>query len=279
MRTFRSAKDCETFILQEVPGGILNTYWYDMVSLLYRIRRKGTKVSATDGVANKAAVRKGGFPNAASQMIHNSYQTALPGPLNVTALTTSSAEHPIPALPGFKAWDMVVDGVTVLGPELLHEVGLTSTKIFASLAMDCAAHPTATAMFESMILRSSLQFMALATFITSNHNQALTVGGDESEAHRFSMEVVSGIFSRCHKVRSRAADRTTMVYSVADARWSMWAALKTMELLSDMIALKYTGHPLLSPYTVSHLYRHRVARKELLVAIDKQIKPLTTEVH
>jgi hypothetical protein len=118
------------------------------------------KVSATDEVANDAAVRKGGFPNASSQMIHNSYQTALPGPLNVTPSTTSSADHPIPALPAFKAWDMV-DGITGLGPELLHEVGLTSTKLFASLAVDCAAHPTATAMFESMILRSSSQWMAL----------------------------------------------------------------------------------------------------------------------
>jgi hypothetical protein len=192
-------------------------------------------------------------------------------------LTMSLAEHLIPALPAFKAWDMV-DGVTGLGPKLLHEVGLTSTKIFASLALDCAAHPTATAMFESMILRSSSQWMALSTFITSNHNQALTVGGDELEAHRFTMEVVSGIFSECHKVRSRAADRTTTVYSVADAGRSMWAALQTIELLSDMIALKYTGHPLLSPYTVSYLYRHRVARKEL-VALDKQIKSLTTEVR
>jgi hypothetical protein len=141
-------------------------------------------------------------------------------------------------------------------PELLNEVALTSTKIFASLDVDCVAHPTATAMFESMIVRSGSQFMALATFITSNHNQALTVGGDETETHRFTMEVVSGIFNECHKVWSAALDRTSMVYSVADAGRSMWAALQTIELLGETIALKYNGHPLLSPYTVSHLYRH-----------------------
>jgi hypothetical protein len=34
VRTFRSSRDCETFILQECPGGSLNTFCYDMVSLL-----------------------------------------------------------------------------------------------------------------------------------------------------------------------------------------------------------------------------------------------------
>jgi hypothetical protein len=58
-RIFRSAKDCETFMLQEVPKGVLNTYCYNMVSLLHRIQRKGTNVSATDEVANDAAVQKG----------------------------------------------------------------------------------------------------------------------------------------------------------------------------------------------------------------------------
>jgi hypothetical protein len=117
-----------------------------------------------------------------------------------------------------------------------------STNIFSLLAVDCVAHLTATAMFESMIVRSGSQSMALATF-TSNYNQALTVGGDATEAHRFTMEVVSGVFNECHKVRSRAADRTLMVYSVADAGRSMWAALQTIELLGGMIVLKYTGHP------------------------------------
>ena len=38
----------------------------------------------------------------------------------------------------------------------------------------------------------------------------------------------------------------------------------------------YTGHPLLSPYTVSHLYRHRVARREL-DTLDTKIKSLASE--
>jgi hypothetical protein len=40
----------------------------------------------------------------------------------------------------------------------------------------------------------------------------------------------------------------------------------------------FTGHPLLAPYTVSHLYRHRVARQEL-TSLDTKIRKLETEAR
>ena len=52
--------------------------------------------------------------------------------------------------------------------------------------------------------------------------------------------------------------------------------LQMLELHDQMILMGYTGHPLLSPYTVSHLYRHRVARREL-DTLDTKIKSLTTK--
>jgi hypothetical protein len=56
IRTFRSSKDCKTFLLQECPGGILNTYNYDMVALLHRIKREGAKLTSTEQVQNDSAV-------------------------------------------------------------------------------------------------------------------------------------------------------------------------------------------------------------------------------
>jgi hypothetical protein len=112
---------------------------------------------ATDEVQNDAAVRKGGFPNAASQMIHNSYQAALPGPLNVTATTAVAAEHPIPAVQAFAAWDRE-DGMSGLGPALLAAMTLTSTKIMSAITIDCAAHLGAATFFEGIVLRSVAQF-------------------------------------------------------------------------------------------------------------------------
>jgi hypothetical protein len=105
VRTFRSSRDCETFIRQECPGGSLNTFCYDMVSLLNRVTRRGMKTSPTDEVAYEAAVWKGGFPNRASQMIHSSYQTAFPGPLSVAATAEQSAVQPIPAIKTCAAWE------------------------------------------------------------------------------------------------------------------------------------------------------------------------------
>lgn len=43
-------------------------------------------------------------------------------------------------------------------------------------------------------------------------------------------------------------------------------------------AVGSTGHPLLAPYTVSHLYRHRVARQKL-TSLDTKIRKLKTEAR
>lgn len=57
IRTFRSSKDCKTFLLQEeCPGGVLNTYNYDMVALLHRIKREGVKLTSTEQVQHDSAV-------------------------------------------------------------------------------------------------------------------------------------------------------------------------------------------------------------------------------
>jgi hypothetical protein len=58
--TFRSDKDCEAFLVQECPGGLLNMCNYDMESLLHRIQQEGAKVSAMDEVQNNVAARKSG---------------------------------------------------------------------------------------------------------------------------------------------------------------------------------------------------------------------------
>jgi hypothetical protein len=51
VRIFRGISDCETFIRQEAPGGSLNTFCYDFISLLNRVQRRGTRLSPSDEVA------------------------------------------------------------------------------------------------------------------------------------------------------------------------------------------------------------------------------------
>jgi hypothetical protein len=138
-------------------------------------------------------------------------------------------------------------------------------------------HLGAATFFETLVLGwAGAHFASLKSFITTNFNNSYQVSGNKMEAHRFTMEVVKGVFWEAHKFRCKAADRTGLTYATADAGHSLWAALQTSQLLQEMSTMDFTGHPLLAPYTVSHLYRHRVARKEL-TAVDTKIRKLETE--
>jgi hypothetical protein len=66
-----------------------------------------------------------------------------------------------------------------------------------------------------------------------------------------------------------------VTYTTADAGRSLWAALQTSQLLQEMSTMGFTRHPLLAPYTVSHPYRRRVARKKL-TALDTKIRKART---
>jgi hypothetical protein len=145
------------------------------------------------------------------------------------------------------------------------------------IKIDCGQHVNAMSLYEQLVVRAQSQFTSLSQFINNNYGQSYTNSGNKEEAHRFTMEVVGGVFQECYKVRCQAADdRTSMTYMVADAGRSLWAALQTSQLHSEMITMGYTGHPLLSPYTVSHFYRHCVARREL-ETLDTKLRSLTAE--
>jgi hypothetical protein len=169
----------------------------------------------------------------------------------------------------------MLDGKTGLGPELQVSLAHEHTKVCTMLRMDCGTHLGASTLYENLITRAQAQFTSLSQFINNNYGQSFTTSGDKEEAHRFTMEVVGGVFQECYKVRCQAADRTSLTHTVADAGRSLWAALQTTELHAEMILMGYTGHPLLSPYTVSHLHRHRVARREL-TSLETKLQTLTT---
>jgi hypothetical protein len=213
----------------------------------------------------------------ASQVIHNSYQSALPAPLSVTASAGVQAQYPVPAVQTYAAWDDM-DGMTGIGPELAAEVETISASVNSSIINDCRGHLGAANFFENLLLKAGTQFASLKSFVTTNHAQSLTVSGDKEEAHRFTMEMFKGVFREVHKIRCKAADRTGIDYTIRDAGRSFWAALQASQLIGEMAAMGFTGHPLLAPYTVSHLYRHRVARQEL-TSLDTKIRKLETEAR
>jgi hypothetical protein len=73
----------------------------------------------------------------------------------------------------------------------------------------------------------------------------------------FKMKVFEGVFQEAHKIRYKAAARSSGDYMIRDAGQSLWAIVQTSKLTAEMAAMGSTmGHPLLAPYMVPHLHRH-----------------------
>jgi hypothetical protein len=93
-----------------VPNDVLDTYAYDMVSLIHRI---GRDMNAPGAVQREHTSMKAGYKTSGSASLFTSFQQALPGPFGVASSTTNFSAHPIPALKDHATWDRQ-DGMTGL---------------------------------------------------------------------------------------------------------------------------------------------------------------------
>jgi hypothetical protein len=263
--TFKSIQDCETFLYSHVPHDVLDTYAYDMVSLIHRLGRDGNGAIQREHTAAKA-----GYKTSGSAGIFSSFQQALPGPLGVSSGTANSSAHPIPACKDHPTWDRQ-DGSTGLKNEITTGLLTASVAVTAALARDCQAHPLAVAVFESLISTGVLQWHQFAIYISERYMTSMHQIDDTKESWLFTSEIGKAVFTELHKIRSMAADRTSATHGHKDAARSLWVALQTQKLMAEFIRLKFVGHPRLSPYSISHLFRHRVS--------VKVVETLTTKVN
>ena len=275
MQTFKNIQDCETFLFQHVPHDVLDAYAYDLVSMIHRIGRDGGAVQR-EHTANKA-----GFKNSGSATLFASFQQALPGPFGVGSATANSSSHPIPALKDFVTWDRQ-DGMTGLKTEITLGIANAATAILAAMERDCQNHPIANLLFTTMIQNSQLQWHQFAGFLSEKYMTSLHQIEDAKEAWLYTSEILKGVFSELHKIRAVAADRTSSIHNHRDAARSLWVALQTQQIMGEFIALKFTGHPKLSPYSINHLFRHRVAPKSIealaakVVKVENDLRSVTT---
>jgi hypothetical protein len=263
--TFKNIQDCETFLYQHVPHDVLDCYCYDMISMIHRLG----KDPSSGAVQREHTAIKAGFKTSGSATMFSSFQQILPGPFGTAATTSSSSGLPIPALKDFPTWDRQ-DGMTGLKTEVTQGITAASTSISAAMNRDCENHPVAKLVFSIMIQNGQLQWHQVATYISERYMTSVHQIDDIKEAWLFASEIFKGIFTECYKVRVVAADRTSAIHGHKDAARSMWVALQTQQLMSQLIALKFTGHPQLSPYSINHLFRHRVS--------PKAVETMTTKV-
>ena len=274
LQTFATVQDCETFLYGSVPHSVLDTYAYDMVSLIYRVGRES---AASTAVQREHSAMKAGFLTSGQATLFASFQQALPGPFGVSSGTSNATAWPIPALKDHGTWDRQ-DGLTGMKSEVSAGMLTAQTAIKAAMARDLMNHPLALIVFDVLITTGLLQWMQFATFISERYMTSLHQIEDPKEAWLFSSEIIKGVFSELHKIRAVAADRTSANHNHKDAARSMWVALQTQRLMGEFITLKFTGHPKLSPYSINHLFRHRVSVK-MVEAVSAKITKTENDVR
>jgi hypothetical protein len=88
--------------------------------------------------------------------------------------------------------------------------------------------------------------------------------GDVEESWLYPCEIGRGVLDECHKVRLIGAKRTsTKEHSLQDAFRMMGWALKTHQLMSELIASDFQGHPRLAAYSLGHLFWHRISPNDI----------------
>ena len=86
-------------------------------------------------------------------------------------------------------------------------------------------------------------------------------------------EIGKGVLSELHEIRVVVADRTSAVHNHKDAARSLWVALQTQQLTSELIALKLASHPKLLLCSINHLSCcHRVLPKAVETMTAKVAK-------
>ena len=261
---FKSIQDCETFLYMHVPGDVLDTYSYDMVSLIHRVGRDS---NATGAVQREHTALKAGYKTSGSAALFASFQQALPGPFGVGASTSSASTHPIPALKDHATWDKQ-DGMTGLKSEVTFGIATAVTAIRAAMNRDCQNNPVALLVFDTMLTTGQLQWHQFANFLSERYMTSQHQIEDPKESWLFTSEIAKGVLTELHKIRVVAADRTSASHNHKDAARSLWVALQTQRVMGEFIALKFTGQLKLSPYSINHLFRHRVSLK----AVDTMTK-------
>ncbi|CAJ1960072.1 unnamed protein product [Cylindrotheca closterium] len=141
-----------------------------------------------------------------------------------------------------------------------HEVNQTTEWIRAQLKH----HPEAVLVFTILVLDSKQHWMAISSFLTNQRGICMQQSDDEAEAWVYPCEVIKGVFMELHRVRSVGAMRSKLGrLTLDDAARMMWAVLRCHQLMNSFIDLKFTRHPKLSGYSLSHLFRHRLTPKNL----------------
>ncbi|CAJ1954081.1 unnamed protein product [Cylindrotheca closterium] len=267
---FGGVQDCVVFLETKMvfTGGF---FGHDVVSMMNPVGNE-SKSSAHDDilVRDKLAI-KGGFDNISAANLYTSMQKPLPRPFS------GPGQHPLPALSTFDKWDKQ-DGIHGIRYTIDLGVEQEVNQSIGWIRSELMLHPEAMMVFTTLVYAAQSHWNKIATFLTELRQICKQQSDDDDQAWVYLCEVVKGLFTELHRIQSAGAARKNLgKLTVEDAGRMMWSVLRCHRLMDDFISHKFLGHPKLSGYSLSHLFRHRLTPKNL-EPIKGQVEQLKREL-
>jgi hypothetical protein len=266
-QTFRSIEDCETFVIEHVPGNTY-AYFYDMISLLQR--GWGEKHVAVSDVWDKTYnMKRAGFTCKGEAVIFASMNTILPTCLGELTGKTSESTQPLPAIPTHGHWTSkggmlgrrrdINNGLTHIRSTLEHQRkhhfggNLVGSSVVKELMSDSNSHWTH---FQTML---------------DDFYSEFSTSGTPAEAWRLTGMIGKTVLEAISLVRCIAADLSDLLTPVKRASRILWATLQAHRVMGEFVAAEFRNDPRVAPIVVLHLLENRVNKSEV-EAMEARLK-------